>query len=214
MRSKPRFWLIAGPNGAGKSTIVGSHGVSLGRLIRRVAFINPDEIARQFLIQRGFKGFHDAPLAVQKETFIEAALVVEKRVDEAIDRRKTIGVETVLSTAKYRPFVERVLKACGDFGLIYVALRTPKLATERVARRVASGGHDVPATKIAERWRRSLENLPWFLGRATYSFVFDNSNSAELPPLLLARGHHGQFDVNLDAAFPELREALGAVSGK
>lgn len=136
---------------------------------------------------------------------------MEQRINDTIERRGTIGVETVLSTAKYQPYVERVLAAGGQFGLIYIALRTPELACERVARRVREGGHDVPPDKIADRWKRSLENLPWFLARASYSFVFDNSNSADLPPVLLARGEHGEFALNLESAFPQLRASLEKV---
>jgi len=208
--SKPELWLIAGPNGAGKSTIVGRSRHLLSHLVPNVPFINPDEHARQILLTRGHQGFADTPLMEQKAAFIEAAIALEKYIGQHLEPGGTVGVETVLNTDKYQRFAELVLRKGGVFGLIYVALNSPALACKRVAHRVEQGGHDVPAPKIRERWKRSLANLPWFLNRATFAFIFDNSSTANILPALVARKHEGVLDASLDLAFPELRKALEA----
>ena len=87
----------------------------------------------------------------------------------------SIGVETVLSSGKYRPLVEKALVAGHRVLLHYVILAQPDLHVARVGQRVAQGGHDIPAEKIVDRYRRSLEQLPWFAGRATRAFIWDNS---------------------------------------
>lgn len=127
--SKPELWLIAGPNGAGKSTIVGRSRHLLSHIVPNVPFINPDEHARQILLTRGRHGFADSPLMEQKAAFIEAAVALEKYIGEVLESGGTVGVETVLSTAKYQRFVELVLRKRGVFGLIYVALNSPSLAS-------------------------------------------------------------------------------------
>jgi predicted ABC-type ATPase len=42
---------------------------------------------------------------------------------------------------------------------IYLALPSVELSHQRVAERVAHGGHDIPAADIARRFPRSLHNL-------------------------------------------------------
>ncbi|NOS70193.1 MAG: hypothetical protein HOP33_09710 [Verrucomicrobia bacterium] len=101
---------------------------------------------------------------------------------------EAVAVETVLSTDKYRPVVEQLRRDGGMFNLIYVGLNSPELSRQRVAARVAKGGHPVPEEKLAGRWQRSLEHLPWFASRADHFFIFDNSDSnPDQEPVLAAR---------------------------
>lgn len=39
------------------------------------------------------------------------------------------------------------------------------------------GGHAVPKDRIRERYRRSLDQLPWFLDAADYALIYDNSGA-------------------------------------
>ena len=48
---------------------------------------------------------------------------------------------------------------------------------DRVARRYAQGGHDVPPEKIAARYERSLANIAGALPCLSRAFFFDNSNA-------------------------------------
>ena len=46
----------------------------------------------------------------------------------------------------------------------------------------------MPPEKLAGRWQRSLEHLPWFASRADHFFIFDNSDSdPNREPALVAR---------------------------
>jgi len=158
MRSvRPKLWLIAGPNGAGKSTVVQSPGFE--RVLPGVNVWNPDSIARELLQARGYSGFADAPIDEQLQAFVRAAEMIAGMLDECVTRCIPVGVETVLSTGKYKPLIERVLAVSGFFGLIYICLQSPELACERVAQRVLEGGHAVPDDKTRNRWHRSLANL-------------------------------------------------------
>jgi predicted ABC-type ATPase len=193
------LWIVAGPNGAGKTTLV-QRG-ALSKHIAHVTFLNPDDIALAMLRKRGFETFADAEQSVLERVFLEAADAVMETVESKVETGAAVGVETVLSSDKYRIVVDRVLKQDGFFGLIYVWLDSPETACARVRTRVRRGGHDVPTEKIAARWKRSIENLIWFLPRATRFWIFDNTNSdPDVAPVLLAEGGRGRSTFVAEAA--------------
>jgi predicted ABC-type ATPase len=172
--SAPAFWLIAGPNGSGKSTLYGSEkaaiygNTAIGDFARSFWIINPDLLALRIRsIER--MGLRAANL--------EAVKRIEAWLEVSIDAHQSVGVETVLSTSKYRRLVRAAKKRGFEIRLVYVVLRTPELNVERVRLRVKKGGHSVPSSKIKERWQRSLKQLPWFLRHADWALLFDNSDT-------------------------------------
>lgn len=203
----PHLWLFAGPNGAGKSTFTQSPKWS-----RHIAhFLNADELTRQLLIEQGFPTFKSAPLEILHRTNLIAAKNVFAQVRSLLAGGEAVAVETVLSTDKYRRVVEKLRRDGGIFNLIYVGLRSHELSRQRVASRVAKGGHPVPEEKLAARWRRSVAHLPWFASRADHFFIYDNSDSdpAKEPPLIAREGDApGTLNVLNRAANPILADAL------
>ena len=186
---------MVGPNGAGKTTLV-QQG-PLREVLPSAAFLNPDEHTLAELRRQGFAGFADAPVEILTRTFRHSAEFTFAELERRLTEGDTVCVETVLSTDKYRPIVERVLNNHGNFFLIYVALRSSALACERIRSRVAQGGHDVPTEKVHQRWQRSLGQLGWFASRATRFWVFDNSDSvAGNPPVLVAEGVRGDLTLH------------------
>lgn len=207
---RPELWIVAGPNGAGKTTVVQAH--PLGDLLPRVKFFNPDDVARYLLVQKGYTGFADSPEQIQHGAFLAAADTVAVELQTAVGRGEAVGVETVLSTGKYRALVDLVRGRNGFVGLIYVALASPELACARVARRVRAGGHDVPLDKIRARWRRSLTNLAWFVSHVSAFWVFDNSDeNPDLAPQLIATGKGGFIEFQAPTISESLRDALSSV---
>lgn len=184
--ANPELWLFAGPNGAGKSTF--TQYPEFAQRIRH--FLNADELTRELLQARGFSSFHAAPPEILRATNVLAAEQTFARVNELLADGESVAVETVLSTEKYRPVVEKLRRDGGEFNLIYIGLRSPELSGERVARRVTKGGHPVPAEKLPVRWRRSLDHLPWFASQATRFLIYDNSDSdpSRQPPLIAREG--------------------------
>jgi len=122
----------------------------------------------------------------------------------SIAAHQTIGVETVLSTGKYRELVREAHARGFEVRLIYVLLKSVELNIQRVKMRVRKGGHNVPRRKIIQRRQRSLEQLPWFLENADLAWVFDNSGAK---PLEIGRkeGHTILLDPK---ALPEVEEAV------
>jgi predicted ABC-type ATPase len=104
---------------------------------------------------------------IRIEAWVEASLYVHK----------TIGVETVLSTGKYRRLVEKAKVLGFDIWLIYVVLDSPDRSVERVKLRVQKGGHNVPEADIRRRHDNSLQQFPWFLEQADRAWIYDNSGA-------------------------------------
>ena len=111
----------------------------------------------------------------------EANLVAVQRIESWLDAsigvHKSVGVETVLSTDKYRRLVVKAKAHEFAVWLIYVVLDTPERNIERVRIRVKKGGHDVPEAKIRSRRDRSLAQFPWFLEQADAAWIYDNSGA-------------------------------------
>jgi len=108
---------------------------------------------------------------------------IEKWLNVSLDVYQTIGVETVLSSAKYRSLVERAQDRGFEVRMIYVLLGSVRRQIARVRGRVAEGGHDVPEEKIRARRSRSFEQLAWFATHVDRLDLFDNSAGE---PVLMA----------------------------
>jgi predicted ABC-type ATPase len=198
----PAFWIIAGPNGSGKSTLYGSRrdaiygNTVLSDATRPFWIINPDLLAARIRATERLNRF---------AANLEAVKRIEAWLEASIDAHQSIGVETVLSTGKYRRLV-RVAKGRGfEIRLVYVILEAPELNLQRVKMRVRKGGHDVPASKIKERWQRSLRQLPWFLTQADWALLLDNSRE------LRVIGRKSRGTVVLD---PDAPDAIRQIARK
>jgi predicted ABC-type ATPase len=190
---KPKFWIVAGPNGSGKSSIYTDTDIE--DFGGSVWIINPD-----LLTARIQKIEHLKPKAAN----IAAVTRIYSWLAASIAAHQTIGVETVLSTEKYRALV-LAAKAHGfEVRLIYILLSSAELSVERVKLRVGKGGHHVPTTKIRQRRERSLQQLPWFLKNADLAWIFDNSGAK---PAQIARKSGNTIIVD-PAALPEIKEAI------
>ncbi len=103
---------------------------------------------------------------------------IEAWLETSIRAHQSVGVETVLSTDKYRRLVLLAKKLRFEIRLTYVILDSPDRCIERVRVRVAKGGHDVPDDRVVSRYTRSLAQLPWFLDQADRASIYDNSSSS------------------------------------
>jgi predicted ABC-type ATPase len=215
----PRLWLLAGPNGSGKSTLVSTGVFSAltntpedpDALLR----INPDQAALELRVSR--------PELAPDALALEAAQRSDARIDQAIEQRQSVLVETVLSSDKFIERVDRAAMAGYWIGLVFILVQSPDINVTRVAARVAQGGHDVPESRIRARWVRSLERLPVFARRASGFWVLDNSIKQGPMRLLLERTEQSRYvseaasslveSAETDAVLRKvLREALDLVT--
>jgi len=141
-----------------------------------VWIINPDELAKRI---RDFESLELLAANLASVQRIEAWLYA------SLDAHQTIGVETVLSTPKYRALVEHARGHGFSINLIYVFLDTVELNIERVQLRVDKGGHAVPEDRIRSRRTRSFEQFAWFFTEADRVDVYDNSGAS--PQLVMTK---------------------------
>lgn len=207
MMQSAALWIVAGPNGAGKSTLV--NRAPLVDMLENAQLLNADDRTLEKLRKLGYGGFEEAPNSVLEATFVSAAKEVESELPIQLQLGHKVCVETVLSTEKYKAVVEMVRAGGGFVGLIYVGIRSPELLAARIAARVRRGGHDVPLDRLAPRWKRSIELLPWFVAHSDACWIYDNTNAAEsVPPVLIAQGTRGRVRISDRNAIPEITNAL------
>lgn len=163
----PIFWIIAGPNGSGKSTLY--NRTDIEGWGGSVWIINPDLLTARLQRAEGLELAAANGAALDRiQTWLDASIAVHQ----------TIGVETVLSTEKYREVLEKARGLGFEIRMLYVVLDTADMQIGRIRTRVAEGGHDVPADKVIARRQRSFDQLSLFAKHLDRLMIFNNSTGA------------------------------------
>lgn len=193
---QPIFLIVAGPNGSGKSSVYLDADLEWNG--RSVWIVNPDLLAARVReVENMALGEANLAAVVRIEAWLEASIAVHK----------TIGVETVLSTDKYRRLVDKAKSLGFHIWLIYVVLDSPERSIERIKLRVAKGGHQVADDDVRKRYKRSLEQFRWFLDRGDRAWIYDNSGAT---PKLVGEKVDGVIAVAEDA-LPALFDAIRSI---
>ena len=158
----PVCTVIAGPNGAGKTTFALNYLRGAGRCDN---FVNADLIAAGL-----------SPLVPEREA-IEAGRLFLREVRRFVVARESFAFETTLSGRSYLRLIREMRANGWDVDLVYLWLPSVAACVERVAERVARGGHDIPTETIRRRYGRSVNNLLGAYSAAcTATVCFDNSD--------------------------------------
>ncbi len=166
--------IIGGPNGAGKTTLAET---VLPDYLKVGDFVNADQIAG------GMSAFRPESVS------IDAGRAMLNRIHELAFTGQDFAFETTLASRTFAPFLEDLKSRGYTVILIYVWLRSPRLALRRVQLRAGKGGHDVPEEIVIRRFRTGLENLRrLYLPLADGWFAFDNSAPR---PVLVAEQEAG-----------------------
>jgi len=171
----PELWLVAGPNGSGKTTLVSCqdlrHTLGLGG---RLLVLDPDAVTRA--VRSNLPVLRLVPGSGAFTNWLGVRRV-EHALAAAIEARRSVLVETVLSTDKYLPHVRRARERGFLVAMIFVALPTAEENVRRVGDRRARGGHDVPEQKIRTRWERAHHQLGAFAREVDRLLVFSNARA-------------------------------------
>ncbi|MGO9900176.1 MAG: AAA family ATPase [Solirubrobacteraceae bacterium] len=144
--------MVAGANGAGKSTYTAylrEHGASI---------IDPDVLARQSATTR-----------------LSAGRAAVRLARERMAAGETFGIETTLAGQGALRLIR--LARSRNFGvdLVYLGTDNVEINLERIAERVAAGGHNVAEVDVRRRYTRSLSHLPIALALVDGFVLIDNS---------------------------------------
>lgn len=155
--------MLAGVNGAGKSSL-------LGTLLQEdgATWFNPDAFTRQ-LVEQGW---------ALEEANAQAWQEGVRRLRQAMADGRDYAFETTLGATT----IPRLLReACAQHTVAawFCGLSTVELHIERVAARVAAGGHAIAEHKIRERFDASRANLIALLSHLAVLHVYDNSAPAD-----------------------------------
>lgn len=196
MSGRPYIVVIGGPNGAGKSSIARE---VLADTFGVIEFVNADAIAA------GLAGFNPERAA------FAAGRVMLTRLKELADSRATFAFESTLASKTFAVWLDIQIASGYDVHLVYVALKSSRLAVRRVKRRVGEGGHSIPTGTIIRRFARSAGNLlQLYIPLATTWRIFENSSTH---PVLAATGGIGlETLIALPDTWRNLHEAAAEAS--
>ena len=167
MSKLPKLYIIAGCNGAGKTT---ASFTILPEVLGCKEFINADEIAK------GLSPFQPESVAVQ------AGRIMLTRMDELLQKGETFAFETTLATKSYKQKIEWAQANGYEVTLLFFWLDSPNIAKERVAQRVAEGGHNIPLETIERRYYNGIANLfAIYIDMVDICYIFDNSEGERTP---------------------------------
>ena len=153
---RPLVVVIAGPNGAGKTTFYHAHLKACG-----LRFLNADVLAREIGLQP-----------------YDAARAATALREELLAQRESFVFETVFSdpAGDKLGFLKRAVECGYTVVLCFIGISGPEVSEERVAMRVAQGGHDVPTDKLFARYPRTMTNLRQAIRELPRVWIFDNDD--------------------------------------
>ncbi|OZB74141.1 MAG: Zeta toxin family protein [Thiomonas sp. 14-64-326] len=167
MNLEHRILLIAGPNGAGKTTFA--------KIFLPEAdysdFINAD------LIASGLSPF-DPDRAARR-----AARLMLEEIDLRVKNGKSFALETTLSGRGYAAQIPRWHALGYHAKLVFLSLPDAEMAVQRVAARVAQGGHAIPEAVIRRRFSAGLLNFHHLYKPLVNAWALYD-NSGDLPSLI------------------------------
>ena len=182
MSKLPKLYIIAGCNGAGKTT---ASFTILPEILGCKEFINADEIAK------GLSPFQPESVAVQ------AGRIMLTRMDELLQKGETFAFETTLATKSYKQKIEWAQANDYEVTLLFFWLDSPNIAKERVAQRVAEGGHNIPLETIERRYYNGIANLfTIYIDMVDICYIFDNSEGERTP---IAKKYKGGKEIIYNA---------------
>lgn len=165
------LYIIAGCNGAGKTT---ASFTILPEILNCKEFVNADSIAA------GLSPFNPESVA------IEAGRLMLSRINELTEARVDFAFETTLATRSYVSLVKAVQQVGYKVTLLFIWLDSPETAIQRVADRVAAGGHNIPEATVRRRYQRGIFNLINLYIPICDSWIIVNNK--DVVPELVAKG--------------------------
>ncbi len=199
----PTITVLAGTNGAGKSSIGGARLEAA-----RAPFYNPDVETRNLMAAN--------PEMTLDEANAAAWGIGKERLEAAILQRHHFNFETTLGGTTITRLLAKAHAGGLRVRMWYCGLSSAELHIARVRARVRRGGHDIPVTKIRERYDASRSNLCTLLPSLDELLLYDNSvevdpGSGRSPqPVELLHYRDGKI-LNRESSMPVWAKPIAAV---
>lgn len=171
MPKKRRIIIVAGPNGAGKTTFAREY---LQKEAHCPDFVNVD------LIAAGLSPFNPQRAAIR------AGKMMLSEIKRRVHKGESFAFETTLSRYIYAQWIPEWRRAGYRVRLIFLSLPDAEMAIERVAARVAQGGHNVSSADVRRRFDSGLKNFQdIYRNLVDEWWWYDNADNL---PQLLSKG--------------------------
>jgi predicted ABC-type ATPase len=195
---------LAGTNGAGKSSVGGAQLEAA-----RAPFYNPDAETRALMVANPGMTLDEANAAAWR--------IGKERLEAALAERHSFNFETTLGGTTIARLLTQAHSAGLRVRMWYCGLRDVELHIARVRARVQHGGHDIPETKIRERYDASRNNLCTILPSLDELMLYDNSAESDprtgQPPQPIRLLHYRDGKIlYLSSAMPEWAKPIVAVA--
>lgn len=148
----------------------------LPELLECRQFVNSDEFAK------ALNPFDPSKVKVRASRFML------KKIQYLLERGETFAIETTLATRSLLKTIKKARSNGYSVTILYFWLNSPEMAIERVASRVAAGGHDIPEETIRRRYQVG----------ASY---FINTYAPESDRWILADNSYPPFKVIAEGSF-------------
>lgn len=142
MSGRPRLIIAGGPNGAGKTTLSRKLVTEYG-----VRYLGADEVAAEMGL--GGTGGHA----------VRAGRLFLGRIDEALDRREEVLIESTLSGLGGVRAINKFRDKGYVISVQFVFVGSANECTARIRGRVQRGGHHVPEDDVRRRFTRAIHNF-------------------------------------------------------
>ncbi len=157
------LYVFAGPNGSGKSTVIKDYIPYYG--LDGIEYICPD-----VYVSTLFSDIEDV-----YERYKKAIDFAEYKRYKLLREKRSMIIETILSRSDKLDFIKEAKASGYRIVSVFVSAVSSDINCDRVKKRVAEGGHNVPEDKIRARYQRSTENLPLLAELSDELYVYDNS---------------------------------------
>lgn len=142
MTDKPQLIIIGGANGSGKTTFAREIAAE-----KNLKYLSADDIAASL-----------NPTAPENSA-IEAARLFSFRLNESLMAGESLIVESTLSGLSLKKFLASARENNFIISVFFVFLDSPELCIQRIAARVAKGGHNIPEADVRRRFGRANNNF-------------------------------------------------------
>lgn len=186
---KPALYVFAGPNGAGKST----YFARLEERFPGIQQINADVTAAR---NPGISA-------------MGVGSIMAKQAKELSDRGESFSWETNLAKQSNYKLFQGYQEKGYRLDVTYVNLQTVELCKNRVAQRVAAGGHAIPEKQIEERYAAGLALIKQNYKVPDRLELVDNSGKEHRTVLILEKGKIIEAAAQLPQWAAEVKSVFG-----